>query len=103
MSNYVLNRLWVHGFEKDISDFKFHIKFKYEDVSLIIDEPKKIVYTFKTIEEPPTEDISKLAQQYENIALGLEYLRKDGSGGDINFDEDQIITDEFDKYVMEEI
>jgi len=60
-------------------------KWDARDVELLEDDETYLHYKFDTAWSPPTEVITKLAEQNPNLNITLEYREEQGWGGEIAF------------------
>ena len=60
-------------------------KWDARDVDLLEDDETYLHYKFDTAWSPPTEVITKLAEQNPNLNITLEYREEQGWGGEVNF------------------
>ena len=60
-------------------------KWDARDVELLEDDETYLHYKFDTAWSPPTEVITKLAEQNPNLNITLEYREEQGWGGEVNF------------------
>jgi hypothetical protein len=65
---------------------------KYPDTEIISEADDYILYRMNTAWSPPYPAIQKLSEQYPELTVSLEYEEENGWGGEITFQNGEIVT-----------
>ena len=80
MPNIYHNVLEIYGSEQDLSSFKvwfdaegINFTTRYEDIQLVSHKGKKLIFSTRTIRQPPFKFIDEVPEKFPNLLFALGY------------------------------